>query len=926
MYDSQRNSAEVQKNGTGSFSDVSSGLTFGPIIRKQGLPEWAINWSRNRFGLDASSVNLCIVDKQEGNEPFAAASGNNIFVTSKYKNNKSVLMHEITHIYQQAVGSATESNMGDQSLEDEAVKVSNGEEILLSKKQDLSDKYIVPKENTNIVQSFGGLALGLLLGGIFLAGAATVGAVSLLTRHMKCKKIAKETGVSIDCVKMVYKAFGWAEAKFGPEDFKELCKVVEEKGEKITWEKLKNDGEALKNNHGEDGIKRYVEGLKSEGSGTVKKQEGMNKSTEEKDHNGCKMSEAESALMKRTITDEYTKNLRNATCIVIEDGVQEIERSAFSGFKKLKEIHIPETVTNIRNSAFIFCDSLKKVILPSKLQTIGSEAFTGCTELREIEIPDSVTEIEDGTFEGCLGLSRVKLPNKLKKIGSKAFKNCKSLNRIDLPESIEKIGENAFIFCEKIDKVVLPKELKKLSKNFFCGCISLKEISLPENMTEIEDYAFYECTSLEKVVLVRSINKIGKSVFEGCSNLVEVINFPKVLQEIGSGAFRDCSSLKNVCVPSGIPKIGMGTFRNCKGIKEANIPEGVKSIGDQAFEDCTNLEKVSIPESVESIGDYAFADCENLADVNNFPKLCGKGAFLNCERLKLPAGIDNGIKHQNVLDQNFIYKDYMEIEKSLKVKNMNDMPLFSAGGPKMRDIRQGKIGDCWLVASLASIVKNNPKTIENIMKDNKDGTVDVTLRRESEPGRFKKEVYTVKKSLFRIKQGLSSSDDNVMSRSKENIWVQMIEKACSAYFSRSEESINYYSITGGGGIGRDAFKIILGKEAKEGYDSKALSGDRKELFERIKKALVSKTPLWYGINRQKGVVKDVDGDKLVTTHAFSLIGAEEKDGRYYITLRNPWGYNRDKNYKPKNAIIKVDLEEATNVDFQIENLGRKQGK
>ena len=978
MYDSQVNSTEIQENVTGSFSNVSSGLTSGPMVRRKGLPEWAINWSKNRFGLDAGGVNLCIVDKQEGDEPFAAASGNKIFVTSEYKNNKSVIMHEITHIYQQAVGSATESNVGDQSLEDEAVKVSNGEEILLSKKQDLSDKYIVPKENTNIVQSFGGLALGLLLGGIFLAGAATVGAVSLLTRHMKCKKIAKETGVSIDCVKMVYKAFGWAEARFGLDDFKELCKVVYDKN--ITWEKLKSDGEALKNNHGEDGIERYIVDLKSEGSEVVKK-ESENTGAKVAPQTGVKENkipepkpiESEPVVSVTiggdgtTITSEHTKNYKNATNVTIGGKVKEIGGSAFSGFPKLKEIQIPEDVTTIGFDAFSNCNELEKIVLHNQLHTIGRGAFSGCKGLKKIEIPDNITEISDSTFDFCFALNQIKLPHGLKKIGEKAFHFCKSLNNIDLPDSIEEIGERAFNGCGKIEKIVLPKGLKEVSGSLVSQCGSLKEINLPEVMTEVKDATFSECKNLEKIALPERITKIGSSAFAGCESLTEIVNFPKELQEIGSAAFRGCSDLKNVGVPSGIPKIGANTFRNCKGMKEANIPEGVKlidyqafqdctnlervsipgsvvnidknafinckdlvkvdmhegvkSIGEHTFDGCTNLEKVSIPKSVESIGDYAFADCDNLVDVNNFPKSCGKNAFLNCARLNLPAGIDNGIKHDNVSDKSFIYKDDKEKKKSLKRKSINDMPLFSEGGPKMEDVQQGYIGDCWLMASLASIVKNNPKTIENIMKDNEDGTVDVTLQRESESGRFKKEVYTVKKSLFRIKQGLFSL--GVMSESQENIWVQMIEKAFSAYFAKGNESINYYNIDGGGSDNKDAFKIILGKEAKGYYRSDALSGDRKELFERIKGALDSKIPLYYAVGKKEDVVKDVDGDKLITTHAFSLIGAEEKDGRYYITLRNPWGFNRNKCYRRKNAIIKVDLGDATNVIFRIANLGRK---
>ena len=626
----------------------------------------------------------------------------------------------------------------------------------------------------------------------------------------------------------------------------------------------------------------------------------------------------------KTITSEHTKDLKNATHIIIEDGIQKIGCGAFVALKKLKEIHIPETVTVIECGSFLGCEGLESIALPSKLETIENKAFLGCINLKRIEIPDGVTEIEDSTFDNCSELSSIKLPNKLRKIGKNAFESCRNLNNIDLPQSIEEIEEMAFMFCKKIEKIVLPKGLKKTSRNLFCECINLKEVNLPENMTDMEGRTFLECKSLEKIVLPIGIKKVGNAVFQYCSNLVEVVNFPKTLQEMGPECFKNCSSLKHIDIPGGITEIDYRTFYGCESIKKFDIPEGIKSIGINAFANCTRLESVSIPGSIESIKNGAFANCKNLVNVDNFPEseCCAYDASLNCEKFNFL----NDIEYKNVSDKNFIYKNNAGKEKSLEIKKRKKPPLFSAGGPKVDDIRQGYIGDCWLVAPLASIVKNNPKIIENIMKDNpKNGTVDVTLQREIVAGVFKKEVYTVQKSLFKINQ--NGRYKNIMSKSQENIWVQMIEKAFSAYFSKNRESVNYYNITGSykvdcSGV-KDAFKIILGKEAKGCYTSDVLSGDRKELFERIKEALNSKTPLCYSISNEESVVKDLDGDKIVTKHAFSLIGVDEKDGRYYIKLRNAWGLNYDKNHNKKDAIITVDLEEATNVAFRIGNLGEK---
>lgn len=81
---------------------------------------------------------------------------------------------------------------------------------------------------------------------------------------------------------------------------------------------------------------------------------------------------------------------------------------------------------------------------------------------------------------------------------------------------------------------------------------------------------------------------IAQDCFAGNETITTVI-LPDSLEEIGSGAFEDCSNLR-------------GIF----------IPEGVKSIGSGAFEDCENLEAIYIPTSVAAIGRNTFRGCSDL--------------------------------------------------------------------------------------------------------------------------------------------------------------------------------------------------------------------------------------------------------------------------------------------------------------------------
>lgn len=80
----------------------------------------------------------------------------------------------------------------------------------------------------------------------------------------------------------------------------------------------------------------------------------------------------------------------------------------------------------------------------------------------------------------------------------------------------------------------------------------------------------------------------------------------------------DCDeSATSVVIPAeidGVPVtiIGDSAFKNCTSLTEIKIPSGVTSIGNGAFIGCSKLESITIPESVTSIGYGAFVDCSYL--------------------------------------------------------------------------------------------------------------------------------------------------------------------------------------------------------------------------------------------------------------------------------------------------------------------------
>lgn len=121
---------------------------------------------------------------------------------------------------------------------------------------------------------------------------------------------------------------------------------------------------------------------------------------------------------------------------------------------------------------------------------------------------------------------------------------------------------------------------------------------------------------------------------------------------IQNSAFKDCSNVTSVLIPSSIKSIGINAFENCSNITETTIPEGVTLIGNNTFLGCVKLASVTFPTSLENIGANAFAGCTSLTSIvlpKNIQEI-GANAFANCSTLSTievfgdtPATLKNNV-------------------------------------------------------------------------------------------------------------------------------------------------------------------------------------------------------------------------------------------------------------------------------------------
>ena len=131
----------------------------------------------------------------------------------------------------------------------------------------------------------------------------------------------------------------------------------------------------------------------------------------------------------------------------------------------------------------------------------------------------------------------------------------------------------------------------------------------------IGDYAFKNCSDLTSLTLPSSVTRIGDYAFYNCSGLTS-LTLPSSVTSIGEFAFRYCSGLTSLTIPSGVTSIGMSAFEYCSSLTSLTLPSSVNEIGIYAFHGCSGLTSLTLPSSVtSSIRDYIF---DGLKECNYF--------------------------------------------------------------------------------------------------------------------------------------------------------------------------------------------------------------------------------------------------------------------------------------------------------------------
>lgn len=225
--------------------------------------------------------------------------------------------------------------------------------------------------------------------------------------------------------------------------------------------------------------------------------------------------------------------------------------------------------------------------------------------------------------------------------------------------------------------LVLPKDITEIEDYGIYGNEKLVSVEIPVTVKKVGANAFKSCSSLQKVDLP-SVETLGASVFERCGKLTTVTMSPD-LQVIPDYAFQYCGSLADVPLPSSLVSIGVSAFRECDGLSAVVMPNTVTTLNKNAYESCNTLTTVTLSSGLQAIPDNAFRDCGSLVDVPLPPSLVsiGTGAFEQCRSLT-SVNMPNTVTTLNN-SAYYVCTNLKEVKLSENLKNIGDASFCECG-------------------------------------------------------------------------------------------------------------------------------------------------------------------------------------------------------------------------------------------------------
>ncbi|MBR5987310.1 MAG: leucine-rich repeat protein, partial [Clostridia bacterium] len=308
------------------------------------------------------------------------------------------------------------------------------------------------------------------------------------------------------------------------------------------------------------------------------------------------------------------------TEIVLPENVTRISDYLFDGAKYLRSITALGSIESIGDYAFKDTEALTSIPdgMLQTLRVIGRGAFMG-SGLREIALPQSVTEIAPETFKDCKYLTNVTLTSSLRKIGDSAFEGCDGRIDLDAYDYVEVSGGKVYLVNEDEPEDVVRDLINTttVSGNVYSTIVNGRKIRAVGDKIVIDNR--FSGTAYEDEL---TGNVFRVAYVDDLKVVLRYENGAYVLRiYLGDGGKMTDAKLN---VSFGVTKINLGIRVTEIGarafartaIESVNLTDSVTKVGDEAFAYNDSLQSVLIGAKLESIGAGVFRGTPNLSGVD----------------------------------------------------------------------------------------------------------------------------------------------------------------------------------------------------------------------------------------------------------------------------------------------------------------------
>ena len=330
----------------------------------------------------------------------------------------------------------------------------------------------------------------------------------------------------------------------------------------------------------------------------------------------------------------------------------------FIGKKTGAEVIIPETynglpVTMIAPFAFMDCEDLVSISIPSSITSIKKSAFKNCPNLKNVYISDIKAWCEISYDYGILGLAT----SSPMLHASNIFLNGEPLTDLVIPNDVTLISENAFRGCEGIKSLTIGENVKRIEQSAFRDCVNIEKIYYnATSMDWVEEILSLDINEYShvfssvgtntdgiEVVIGKNVKTLPKYLFSSYyPSKITSVEFEEgsVCESIGYKAFGNCQEIESVYLYdiSAWCNISFGSdggyypyysfetnplyhadilYLCGEPLTDLVIPDDINEIKPIAFCGCDFLTGISIPDSVTYINEYAFLYCSGIIEKEN---------------------------------------------------------------------------------------------------------------------------------------------------------------------------------------------------------------------------------------------------------------------------------------------------------------------